>query len=127
MVRQDEPSPAWSSPADAEVLNEARQAAEDALEWQLSPDHWRAIEPVLAALDAAVKAGDVVALADATADLELAGPLRIRTLGTQPVVPPPPPVLYLLNHLVHSLGGTTAGQSANPGDSGAIDDNTASR
>jgi hypothetical protein len=127
MVRRDDSLPAWTSPADAAVLKEALQAVEDATEWQLSEAHWLAIEHLLGELETAIKAGDADAVAEATADLELAGPLRIASLGARPVVKPPAPVLFLLNHLVYSLGDTLGGRAGEPRAPGASDDSAASR
>jgi hypothetical protein len=70
----------------------------------------------------ALAAADLDALAAATADLELAGPLRITRIGATPVVPPTPPVRDLLNRLVFSLGGITAGQQHAIKDAGGDDD-----
>jgi hypothetical protein len=77
---------------------------------------------VLIAMDAALAAGDLQALEAASADLGLAGPLRITRIGATPVVPPVPPVRDLLNRLVFSLGGTPV--PPEPEDAGADDDDT---
>jgi hypothetical protein len=99
MVRPDEPLSFF----DAEVLQEALQVVEDAIAWELSPAHWEAIEPLLDALASALRSGDEAALISATTDLQLYSPVRIITLGSKSSVPPPPPVRYLLNTLVHSI------------------------
>jgi hypothetical protein len=88
-----------------EVRAEALGVVSDALQWQLAAARWQAIEPMLAAMAAAVEAGDLKALAAATADLELAAPLRITRIGATPIVPPPPATCDRLNQLVHVLGG----------------------
>ena len=59
-------------------------------------------------MDAALTSGDMDELAAATADLELAGPLRIIPIG--PAVGPTPAARDLLNKLVHSLGDVAAGR-----------------
>lgn len=92
-----------------DIEAQALDAVTDALQWQLAEERWRAIRRVLAAMTAAQKSGDLVALADATARLELAGPLRVIPIET--MTGPPPPVRDLLNNLVHVLGGVTADPS----------------
>lgn len=105
----DEPPPGGASSDVADVRAEALDVVSNALRWQLADARWQAIEQVLTAMDAALAADDLAALTAATADLELAGPLRITRIGATPVVPPPPPVRDRLNRLVYSLGGTSAG------------------
>jgi hypothetical protein len=105
--------PAVTSPADdgssdlteAEERTEALEVVEDALEWRLHPCHWERIAPIVAALIEALEHGDRQALVTATADLELAGPLRITRIGDDPLLPPPPAVRDRLNRLIHTLGG----------------------
>jgi hypothetical protein len=63
---------------------------------------------VLARMAAAVDSGDAAAFAEATAHLELAGPLRITPIGA--AAGPPPQVRDLINQLVHTLGGVAADQ-----------------
>jgi hypothetical protein len=89
----------------AEVRAEALDLLKDALHWHLAEARWQAIEHVLITMDAALTVSDLAALAAATADLELAGPLRITRIGATPVVPPPPPIRDRLNRLVYVLGG----------------------
>jgi hypothetical protein len=91
--------------AAAEVRAEALDLLQDALEWQLAEGRWQAIEHTLIAMDAALAANDLAALTAATADLELAGPLRITRIGATPMVPAAPPIRDRLNHLVYVLGG----------------------
>jgi hypothetical protein len=85
---------------------EALDVVTDALQWRLAEPRWQAIEQVLATMDAALEAGDQQALMEATADLELAGPLRITRIGSTPVFSPSPLIRDRLNRLVYSLGGT---------------------
>jgi hypothetical protein len=92
----------------AEFRAEALDVLSDAFQWLLAETRWQAIEQILTAMDAAVETGDTAALAAATADLELAGPLRIIPIGPPPVGPPPK-ARDLLNKLVYSLGGTVVG------------------
>jgi CATRA-associated small protein len=100
----------WDSGGITEVRTEALDVLSDALFWQLAEARWQAIEQILIAMDAALARGDLDALAVATADLELAGPLRIVPIG--PATGPTPVARDLLNKLVHVLGGVTAGGQA---------------
>jgi hypothetical protein len=120
----DEPSPGWDSGDVFDVRAEALDVISDALQWQLAGPRWQAIEQVLAAMDAALAAGDLTALTAATADLELAGPLRITRIGADPVVPPPPRVRDRLNRLLHSLDGMPGAKQEEPSPAEAGDDGT---
>jgi hypothetical protein len=122
MVSPDESPAGTDSGHDFDARAEALDVVSDALEWRLTEARWLAIEPVLIAMDAALAAGDLQALEAASADLGLAGPLRITRIGATPVVPPVPPVRDLLNRLVFSLGGTPV--PPEPEDAGADDDDT---
>jgi hypothetical protein len=117
-----EPSQAGDSGEVFDIRAEALDVISDALGWRLADTRWQAIEPVLVAVDAALTAGDLAALTAATADLELAGPLRITRIGTPPVVPPPPAIRDRLNRLVYSLGGAPAADQEQPGHGGADND-----
>jgi hypothetical protein len=106
----------------ASARAEALDAVSEALQWQLADARWQVVEQVLVAMDAALAAGDVQALMAATAELELAGPLRLTRISVAQVAAPPQ-IRDLLNRMVFSLGGITAGQqptgSAGAGDDGA--------
>ena len=115
MSSLEEPGPGWNPADTASVRAEALDVISDARSWRLAGTRWAAIEQVLAAMDAALAAGDVTALATATTDLELAGPVRITRIGADPVVPPPPAIRDRLNELVHSLGGVPAADQPDPG------------
>jgi hypothetical protein len=123
MVSPDESPASTNSGNDFDARAEALDVVSDALQWRLTEARWLAIEPVLLAMDAALAAGDLQALEVATADLGLAGPLRITRIGATPVVSPVPPIRDLLNRLVYSLGGTAAPPHA-PEDAGTDDDDT---
>ena len=84
---------------------EAVEVLQDAFEWRLTAARWGRIEPILDALAAALAGGDGSALQEATADLELAGPVRIGRVGDEPLLPPSPPARDRLNHLLDELGG----------------------
>ena len=119
-----EPSFGGYSHDAADVRTEALDVVSDALQWQLADARWQAIEQMLAAMAAALEVDDLEALAAATADLELAGPLRITRIGATPIVPPPPPIRDRLNRLVHSLGGTVVSGREEAERAGADDDDT---
>jgi hypothetical protein len=107
----------------AETRAEALDVLSDALQWQLSEARWRAIEQILITMNAAMETGDMAALAAATADLELAGPLRIIPIGPPPAGPTRE-ARYLLNKLVHALDGTVVMEGPGdeePGDNAAAD------
>jgi hypothetical protein len=78
MIRLMGPSGESGSPAGevAELRAEALDVLHDARQWRLADARWQVIEQILTAMDTALETGDVQALATATADLELAGPLR---------------------------------------------------
>jgi hypothetical protein len=98
----------------AEARAEALDVVSDALQWRLNETRWQSLERILAAMDAASAAGDTAALMAATADLELAGPVRLTRIGAAPAVPPPAAVRDRLNRLVHSLGGALAQEREDP-------------
>ncbi|HET9258196.1 MAG TPA: CATRA system-associated protein [Pseudonocardiaceae bacterium] len=89
----------------------------DVLEWQLVPQRWERVERIVDSLAEALAGGDAVAMREATAELELAGPVRATRIGTTPLVPVPEQVRDRANHLVHSLGGTPRQPPGDPADS----------
>jgi hypothetical protein len=108
----------WDASDIREVRAEALDVLSDTVLWQLAETRWQEIGQILGAIAAALDSGDMDALAAATADLELAGPLRITPIG--PAVGPSQAVHDLVGDLVHSLGGVTAAQpTQEPGDAGA--------
>ncbi len=108
----------WDSDDIMEVRTDALDVLSDALQWQLAEARWQAIEQILAAMDASLTSGDMDEFAAATADLELAGPLRIIPIG--PAVGPTPAARDLLNKLVYRLGGVATGrQGGESEDAGA--------
>jgi|HubBroStandDraft_5_1064220.scaffolds.fasta_scaffold246073_2 hypothetical protein len=88
-----------------QVLQDAVLVLEDLLTMELSPARWEGVAGILEALAAEVAAGDLSNLAEATIQLELAGPVRLTRIGAMPTEPPPPRVRERINQLVHSLSG----------------------
>jgi hypothetical protein len=109
----------WDAPNMSELRAEALDVLSDAMFWQVSEARWGEITRALEAMVAALESGDAAALAVATVDLELAGPLRIIPIG--PAIGPTSAARDLLNELVHSLGDVTPGRPAGPGQAGAGD------
>jgi hypothetical protein len=105
-----EPSPRWDVGDVADPRAEALDVVSDALRWLLTETRWPAVEQLVVAMETAVETADRNALEEATAELELAGPLRMTRIGAVPLVPPPPRVLDRLNRLVYSLGSVQGPQ-----------------
>jgi hypothetical protein len=89
--------------AEAEAMTDAVDVLRVARAWELAPARWALVEAIVEAIAAALTRGDLEALRNATADLELAAPVRITRIGTTPTVPAPELVRERTNHLVHSL------------------------
>jgi len=109
---------AWSRPAgfDDETRAHAVAVLTDVPEWQLVPQRWERVEQIVDVLGEALAGGDIAAVREATAELQLAGPVRVTRIGVTPLVPVPERVRDRANHLVHSLGPTPR-QSSGPVDS----------
>jgi hypothetical protein len=88
-----------------QVLQDAVHVLEDLLVWELSPARWEGIAGILDALAAEVADSDLSNLAEATIQLELAGPVRLTRIGATPTEPPPPRVRERINQLIHRLSG----------------------
>ncbi|ACU75424.1 hypothetical protein Caci_6578 [Catenulispora acidiphila DSM 44928] len=99
----------------AQIRAEAVRALSHVEYWELTPARWELLAGMLDAL-AAAPADDVDAIAVATADLELAGPMRITPIGagnTRPEagltgvvrIPVPPKIRERVNELIHMLRG----------------------
>jgi hypothetical protein len=113
MVSPEEQPLSSDSAAYAAALGEALDALQDASQWQLTDAKWAAVEQILDAMQAALDSHDLEALATATTDLELAGPLRLIKIGTKPVEPPPP-TRDRLNRMVDSIGGAKPTDRSRP-------------
>jgi hypothetical protein len=107
---------------DAEARADALDVLNDLLEWQLAPQRWERVEQIVDSIVEALAAGDVDALREATAELELAGPVRITRIGSTPLLPAPEQVRDRANHLVHSLGGAPREPSAGPATTSELGD-----
>jgi hypothetical protein len=108
MCTAERPPPGGNADEIADGRAGALDVVSDVLLWRLAAGRWDAVGQMLAAMEAALAAGDGDGLMAATAGLEVAGPPRTTRIGAVPVVPPPAQVRYLLNRLVHELGGVTA-------------------
>jgi hypothetical protein len=106
-----------SGPFDDETKADALDVLNDLLEWQLAAQRWERVERIVDALAEALAAGDADALREATAELEVAGPVRITRIGATPQIPAPERVRDVANHLVHVLGGAPPPPVAPPTDS----------
>jgi hypothetical protein len=87
--------------------------------WKLPHTRWEAIAGILASMTAELEAGNLDAVAEATVQLEIAGPVRLDWIGAPPAEEPPPPVRERINRLIHQLSGEDSGK-----DSGADGDQT---
>lgn len=90
---------------DGETRDDAVDVLDDLLRWQLTPQRWERVDAIVRSLVQALAAGDGDALRAATAELELAGPVRITRIGTKPLIPVPEKTRDRANRLVHTLGG----------------------
>jgi hypothetical protein len=111
-----------SAKFDAEARADALDVLNDLLEWRLAPQRWERVEQIVDSLVEAIAAGDGDALREATAELELAGPVRITRIGSTPLLPAPERVRDRANHLVHSLGSASREPSAGPATTGELGD-----
>lgn len=90
-----------------EARVDALDVLRDLVDWRLTPARWdEQVGPLVDAMADAWATGDAVAFVKATADLELASPVRVIKIGSTEGAPPPDPVRERRNHLVHSLGET---------------------
>jgi TIR domain len=85
------------------VLSEALDVLSDVLTWQLATLRWHVIKQVLDAMDAALQANNLEALAEATIQLELSGPLRTTRIGGTSISAPTDVIRAQVVHLIHSL------------------------
>lgn len=76
----------------AEVRAGALQVLDYILKLELTPARWDRLAGIIEVAIAAEAAADLDGLRQATAELELTGPVRVIRIGGTPVVPPPPPV-----------------------------------
>jgi hypothetical protein len=110
---------AWSDPAelDDETRADAVAVLLDVLEWQLVPQRWKWVEQLVDSFADALAGGDVAAMREATAELELAGPVRVTRIGATPLVAVPEPMRDRAEYLVHSLGSISRPPPEGPADS----------
>lgn len=91
-------------PIDDEARDDAVDVLGDLVEWELAPQRWERVDAIVVSLADALAQGDGEALREATAELELTGPVRITRIGTSSLIPVPERTLDRANHLVHALG-----------------------
>ncbi|WP_069766881.1 CATRA system-associated protein [Streptomyces sp. LUP30] len=92
------------APIDGESRDDAVDVLKDLIEWELAPQRWEQVDSIVDSLADAVARGDGDALREATAELELTGPVRITRIGAKSVIPVPEETRDRANHLVHALG-----------------------
>jgi hypothetical protein len=76
----------------------------DVLQWRLTEARWKQVEQLVNALHEALQTASLEAVEKATADLELASPLRIIPIGTPPLEPPESQLRGIVVRIVHDLG-----------------------
>lgn len=91
-------------PIDGESRDDAVDVLKDLIEWELAPQRWEQVDSIVDSLADAVARGDGDALREATAELELTGPVRITRIGAKSVIPVPEETRDRANRLVHALG-----------------------
>ena len=91
-------------PIDDEARDDAVDVLRYLLEWQLAPQRWERVDAIVGSLADALAQEDGDALREATAELELAGPVRATRIGTTSLIPAPERTRDRANHLVHTLG-----------------------
>jgi predicted negative regulator of RcsB-dependent stress response len=92
------------------VHSDALDVLSYVLSWKLAAPRWQEIEKMLVAMDTALQANDLEALAEATIRLELAGPLRATRIGGTSVSAPPDAVRGRVVQLMLSLRGRRRAQ-----------------
>jgi len=92
--------PSW----DPETVTDALDVLAELPYWRLAPSRWEHVAGLVDRLAAAIEARDVREFRDATADLELSGPVRAVRIGTAEVTREPAPVRDRRNRLIHTLG-----------------------
>ncbi|MEV7196855.1 CATRA system-associated protein [Streptomyces sp. NPDC093510] len=91
-------------PIDNEAREDAVNVLQDLVEWHLAPQRWERVDSIVDSIADALARRDDEALREATAELELTGPVRITRIGTRSVIPVPERTRDRANHLVHTLG-----------------------
>ncbi|KAA0940810.1 CATRA system-associated protein [Streptomyces apricus] len=91
-------------PIDDEARDDAVDVLKDLIEWELAPQRWERVDSIVGSLADALAQGDGDALREATAELELTGPVRVTRIGGTSLIPVPERTRDRANHLVHTLG-----------------------
>jgi hypothetical protein len=84
------------------VIDEAIDVLRDALKWVKTPAQWTTVDTIIDAMTDAVRRRDLVALRQATIDLEISGPTRLIPKDP-PVDTGAKPALQRINHLIDDL------------------------
>jgi hypothetical protein len=108
---------------DPEARANALDVLHDVLAWQLVEERRQRVIDSLDAMATAVAAQDNASVESATAELELASPVRVTRIGATSVNPPPEIVRDRVNHLVHSLRGPAGSDDSPVPDTGQSADN----
>ncbi len=87
-----------------QVREEACSVLADMRQWEISPARWEEIAAILSDLALGLAQNDLDAVAAATIQMELAGPVRLIKIGAQ-AQPPPTPVRERINRLIDQLSG----------------------
>jgi hypothetical protein len=83
----------------AEIRASALAVLDYILKLELTKARWERLAAIIEVAIAAEAAGDLDGLRQATAELELAGPVRVVRIGGDPVVLPPPQVRERMDDL----------------------------
>lgn len=84
------------------VIDEAIEVLQETLIWVHTAAHWVVVGPIIEAMTDAVRSRDLVALREATINLDLVGPVR-EIPKNLPAGTGAEPPLQRINQLVHEL------------------------
>ncbi|GAA3191422.1 hypothetical protein GCM10010532_007480 [Dactylosporangium siamense] len=88
---------------DDETVQDAVDALQDMVLWEMSPQRWEHVNELMGLIDVAFRARDVGALRAAVLELEAGGVIRLGRIGSKVETKIPPPVFERRNTLVHTL------------------------
>ncbi|MET0423514.1 MAG: CATRA system-associated protein [Actinoplanes sp.] len=94
----------WDPEAwDAETVQDTVDVLQDLVLWELPPQRWDIAAQLLRRIEVALAARDADEVREATAELELLGPIRILRIGSAGSMSIPEQLLDRRNTLVHAL------------------------